>query len=87
MDKFSKVLHVVLDEQEFAYLTGVSFAGLSVNLSEDGYRVVVRGTTRQGDAVYAVSVGEGLSDVVVALLGALGGRDGGGYWRPDRFRQ
>jgi hypothetical protein len=81
------LLSISILHQEFAYETGVRFEGLSISEASDGWKVVIRGRLRDGDAVYAMTVGEEPVAALQGLVEALCGREGLRFWHTDKFRK
>lgn len=79
------LLDITFDEQEFAFLTGLTFRGLTISEGDPWWTLVLRARRRDGEPVYcmttAPNIGEGFHD----LLDMLGSRDGEKLWRHDRY--
>lgn len=86
----SKYDILLLDTQEFAYLTGMTFRGLSVtkHRGTGGWNVILRAETRDRKPVYAMMTsrpGEGIRETAKALMAAVSGKSGKDFWYPDKF--
>lgn len=83
----SQMYKVKWDVQGWASDTNVAFRGLTVSEREDGWNCVIRGTDREGVAVYAMMTGEDPNEVMNELVKALLGQGGGYLWRLDKWAQ
>lgn len=75
----------ILDPQQFAHSTGLTFRGLTISATATGYNVILRGATGSGDPVYAMTTHEDPLDGLRVLWGVITGRNGSQMWRHDRF--
>jgi len=80
-----RIFHFVLDEKEFAFVTGVAFRGMTISQHSAWWNVVVRGYQRDGTPVYARTVGPEIDGTVRDLLLALSSPGGGKLWHFDRY--
>ncbi len=76
---------VILDEQEFSFLTGKIFRGLTISETGGSFRIILRAFGEDYAPLYCISehhdVREGLSN----LLEALGTRGAAQLWHHDKF--
>lgn len=85
MRQATKADFLLLDAETFAWLTGMTFRGLTVSQGPNGYRVILRAFTRELEAVYAMTEGDDMRQAAHRLLDALSKRGGESLWRHDRF--
>jgi len=76
---------VKIDPKAFAFCTGVAFRGLTISPGSEGWRVIIRGTLKRGDDVYAMTDAEDIHEGFERLLDALSSKDSGPLWRHDRY--
>jgi hypothetical protein len=76
---------LLLNEETFAWATGVALRGFSVNSGSGGWKITFRGRLSNGACVYATTVNADMREGVYRLLTALSQRDGNALWHHDRY--
>jgi hypothetical protein len=73
------------DPKHFAFMTGVTLRGYSVQNKGSNWQVIFRGTRRNGEFVYSLFLAGELEEALVGLFKCVSGRQGLMYWHKDRF--
>lgn len=76
---------LLFDTQEFAFLTGQTFRGLTISECGSGYNIVLRAFDRDNEPLYAMAQHSDAREGLRVLLGALATRHGPKLWRHDKF--
>lgn len=76
---------LLFDPKEFSFLTGVSFRGLTISQSGEGWNVTLRAFLVGQEAVYAMTSGPDPHEALLTLLSALGTRSGHKLWHWDKY--
>lgn len=80
-----EAVFVQIDEKGFVFETSISFRGMTISETSEGFNCVIRGRESNGQAVYAMSVardpGTGIND----LWDAVRRGNGAVLWRLDRY--
>lgn len=82
---FSIHCEVKIDPQAFAFETGYTFRGLTVSEGGGVWRIILRGLSKKGEAVYAMSEHTDIHEGFEALYDALAGEGNNYLWHHDRF--
>lgn len=80
-----EALTLRISYQQFAYLTGHAFRGLTVSERPEGYNIVLRARTSRGEPVYAMTVDADPTEGLRRLMALLRKKGGDALWRHDRF--
>lgn len=78
-------LQLFLDPKGFVFDTDYLFRGLTVSETSTGYNCVIRGTTKTGQAVYAMTTAQDPQEGLNKLYDALSKGNGHTLWRHDRY--
>lgn len=78
-------IRAILDPQVFAVYTGVAIRGLSYKRIDGAWRIIVKGTKRDGSLVYSLFAAVELEDAIHKLLTLLSSKGGMRYWHPDKY--
>ncbi len=76
---------LLFDPKEFSFLTGMTFRGLTVSQSQDGWNVTLRAFVDDMEAVYAMTCGPDPHQALSTLLAALATRNGNRLWHRDKY--
>ena len=77
---------IKIDLQDFAYMTGISFEGLTISPRGVEWAVIVRGRGPKGKACYAMTQVDDLWEGPGEFLEALAKDVKYSLWRPDKYR-
>lgn len=78
-------LGVQIDEQEFAFNTGLSFRGLTLSLHAEGWNIIVRAHDERGACYYTMIQHEDIGRGIAILMDMHRARGGKDLWRHDKY--
>ncbi len=78
---------VILDKEEFAFVTGKHFRGLTISQHGGAFRIILRAFGAGYAPLYCLTEHEDVHEGLANLLAALGSRGGAQLWRHDKFYQ
>jgi len=84
--KFRNFSIIKIDPQDFVYVTGIHFEGLTISMQGDRWRIIIRGRGPRGEPCYAIYECDELFDAPGQFLAALERDSSARLWRADKFR-
>lgn len=78
-------LSIIIDPHGFVFDTDHTFRGLTISEKDGGWNIIIRGRSRAGAPVYAMTHSDDPQHGLDILWDALAAGNGHTLWRVDRF--
>lgn len=78
-------IQIILHTEEFAWLTGLIFRGITISENGAWWNLIIRARTPEGTPVYARTIAPDIQTGFDDFITALSGKGGKVLWHFDRY--